>query len=104
MKRRKSLEHISITQPIHLEKELTRSLLGRYLADGAMVMQQARVLGRSAIATPTAEVRQPAHTKPGDRAQLRGIPVVGVKGGLGGAIKGTRPGDGFAFDRDTDQG
>ena len=29
----------------------------------------------------------------GDAAQLRGIPAVGVKGGWGGAIRGTRPGD-----------
>lgn len=28
---------------------------------------------------------------PGDPRQLRGIPVVGVHGGLGGAIAGTRP-------------
>lgn len=31
----------------------------------------------------------------GDEAQLRGIPVVGVKGGHGGAIRGSRPGDGL---------
>lgn len=29
--------------------------------------------------------------KPGDRKRLRGIPVVGTPGGLGGAIAGTRP-------------
>ncbi len=29
----------------------------------------------------------------GDEAALRGIPVVGVRGGKGGAIPGTRPGD-----------
>lgn len=34
------------------------------------------------------------HT-PGDAARLRGIPVVGVDGGYGGAIKGTRPGTGL---------
>lgn len=28
---------------------------------------------------------------PGDARQLRGIPVVGVRGGMGGAIAGTRP-------------
>lgn len=28
---------------------------------------------------------------PGDAAKLRGIPVVGVRGGLGGHIRGTRP-------------
>lgn len=30
--------------------------------------------------------------KPGDPRTLRGIPVVGVPGGFGGAIKDTRPG------------
>lgn len=30
---------------------------------------------------------------PGDTAALRGIPVVGVRGGRGGAIPGTRPTD-----------
>ena len=30
-------------------------------------------------------------TAAGDPVKLRGIPAVGVKGGLGGAIPGTRP-------------
>ncbi|MDQ3672700.1 MAG: hypothetical protein M3364_09750 [Actinomycetota bacterium] len=29
---------------------------------------------------------------PGDPHKLRGIPVVGVRGGLGGAVSGSRPG------------
>ena len=29
----------------------------------------------------------------GDPSTLRGIPVVGVRGGFGGAVKGTRPGE-----------
>ena len=29
----------------------------------------------------------------GDEAKLRGIPVVGNRGGLGGAIRGSRPGE-----------
>lgn len=29
--------------------------------------------------------------QPGDAAKLRGIPVVGVQGGYGGHIPGTRP-------------
>jgi len=33
-----------------------------------------------------------AHRPPGDRGTLRGTPVL-VKGGIGGEIKGTRPGD-----------
>lgn len=32
---------------------------------------------------------------PGDVFALRGIPCVGVHGGIGGAIRGTRPGDGL---------
>jgi len=32
---------------------------------------------------------------PGDPWLLRGIPVVGVHGGVGGAQRGTRPGDGL---------
>lgn len=31
----------------------------------------------------------------GDEAKLRGIPAVGVRGGFGGALKGSRPGDGL---------
>lgn len=31
---------------------------------------------------------------PGDPRRLRGVPVVGVPGGMGGAIPGTRPGAG----------
>lgn len=33
----------------------------------------------------------PNRALPGDPWRLRGIPVVGVRGGLGGAIMGTRP-------------
>lgn len=32
------------------------------------------------------------HRLPGDPWKLRGIPVVGVHGGVGGAIAGSRPG------------
>lgn len=32
---------------------------------------------------------------PGDQRRLRGIPVLGGRGSLGGAIAGTRPGDGL---------
>lgn len=31
----------------------------------------------------------------GDEQKLRGIPAVGVRGGLGGAVRGSRPGDGL---------
>lgn len=35
-----------------------------------------------------------AHAVPGDPFALRGLPVVGVRGGVGGAIADTRPGMG----------
>jgi hypothetical protein len=35
---------------------------------------------------------KPIASEPGDAHKLRGIPAVGVRGGLGGAIAGTRPG------------
>jgi hypothetical protein len=37
----------------------------------------------------------PVGALPGDPWLLRGIPAVGVRGGVGGAITGTRPGDGL---------
>ncbi len=39
-------------------------------------------------ADPSAPVRG---ALPGDRAKLRGIPITGVHGGLGGTILGTNP-------------
>lgn len=36
--------------------------------------------------------RAPKQRDPGDAHKLRGIPVVGVPGGLGGAIRDTSPG------------
>ena len=38
------------------------------------------------------EVQTVSHVKIGDPRALRGVPVVGVPGGMGGAIPGTRPG------------
>lgn len=34
-------------------------------------------------------------TAGGDPAALRGLPVAGVRGGFGGAIRGTKPGTGL---------
>lgn len=94
MKRRRSLRHISESALPHIRAELSRSLLGRYLDAGAMRTEQARVLGRETIAQPKVTVRRKsAMTKPGDPRQLRGIPVVGVEGGMGGAMIGSRPTD-----------
>lgn len=46
------------------------------------------------VIVPTAFLEEVVPVKgyrPGDPAQLRGLPVVGVYGGLGGAIRGSRP-------------
>jgi hypothetical protein len=40
---------------------------------------------------PAEAITHRNHWTPGDARQLRGIPVVGVHGGLGGAITGTKP-------------
>lgn len=56
----------------------------------------ARILletGASLPAPPTSTARAP-----GDPHKLRGLPAVGVRGGLGGAIAGTRPGSSRALD------
>lgn len=37
----------------------------------------------------------PRGALPWDPARLRGLPAIGVRGGLGGAIPGTRPGVGL---------
>ena len=93
-----SREHISTTQPAHLEPELTRGLLGRWLQRGDMIAQQHRALGRRILEEPNVTVPRRTtdpHDPSEEARQLRGIPVVGVPGGMGGAMKGTRPGDGL---------
>lgn len=56
-----------------------------------------RQLARIAIETNTDLPTPPSVTRatlPGDKRRLRGIPVVGARG-VGGAIPGSRPGDGL---------
>jgi hypothetical protein len=61
-----------------------------------LAQAQARQVGRIAMETnsslPAETTRPKAYGKPGDPAALRGVPVVGVVGGLGGHIRGTNPG------------
>jgi hypothetical protein len=93
-------EHISSEQPEHVRKELTRSLRGQgdhtllqWFGKNARLHEQARILAEAILNTPEAEMPKPrsALTKPGDPAQLRGIPAIGGRGNFGGAIAGTQP-------------
>lgn len=54
--------------------------------------QAERVVARAVLAS--ADVEAPRHRNsylPGDSAALRGLPAVCVRGGFGGAIRGTQP-------------
>lgn len=53
----------------------------------AQIVEIALEVGAALPPAPSA----PSATIPGDAWRLRGIPVVGVKGGVGGAIPGTKP-------------
>jgi hypothetical protein len=50
-------------------------------------------LGSSATTQPTAKARW--YVDPADAIMLRGLPAISPRGGVGGAIRGTRPGDGL---------
>jgi len=56
-------------------------------------VRNARLLAKLALETGEAPMRTSAAALPGDRDALRGVPVVGVHGGRGGAIRGSRPGE-----------
>jgi hypothetical protein len=64
--------------------------LARKIEFDRMERLKARVLLEVGADLPEAS---PGMNTPGDARQLRGIPVVGVSGGMGGAMAGTRPGD-----------
>jgi hypothetical protein len=51
---------------------------------------QARIARETGTTEPHPNNAQ--HGLPGDPWRLRGIPIVGVHGGIGGAINGSRPG------------
>lgn len=70
-------------------------LLPRFYAERQHV-DQARKLARILLETgERLPVSADARRAAGDPHALRGIPAVGIKGGIGGAIAGTRPGDGL---------
>ena len=99
----RSRQHISATQPEHVRPELTRGLLG-FLGRAQLIATQHEALGRRILedADFTMPKRSTDPYDPHEEArQLRGLPVVGVKGGFGGAIKGTRPGDGIKLNAAT---
>lgn len=73
--------------------EGTHRLLGamrRTSLDAEAARKVATVLRETGEGLPTSALRA---SLSGDPAKLRGIPVVGVPGGFGGAIRGTRPTD-----------
>jgi hypothetical protein len=100
--RHATLEHISGAQrdpqvrdelARHLKGATGHSLIQRWFGRSAMLAEQARIVGEAILSTPDADLPKPrsALTKPGDPAQLRGIPVIGGRGSFGGAMKGTQP-------------
>jgi hypothetical protein len=98
VKRRRPLEHISDTQrDPQVRDALQRNLLGQanqslvqMICRNRMLAEQARLLGREIIADDTAELPRPS-SLPGDPKRLRGIPAIGGRGSIGGAINGTQP-------------
>lgn len=59
-------------------------------------IQHARTLARIAIETGSTITTMTATAKlPGDPWAIRGIPAIGGRGSIGGAIRGSRPGDGL---------
>jgi hypothetical protein len=81
-----------------MSRELIRQGTGPLVAYAAKAQAQARAEQQLAAIIVNTDIDKPASTGIqvyglGDAAQLRGIPAVGVKGGHGGAIRGTRPGD-----------
>lgn len=94
-----SREHLSKRQP-RLAAEFSRNLLGRWLDKAEMVSSQHRALHEAT--KDNADFTMPRRsTDPYDPSNqermLRGIPV-NLKGGMGGAINGTKPGRGKAID------
>lgn len=82
--------------PIPYESRIVRALRSRHdaiEADREMI-RIAKDTGADLPPAPRDPTVRPV-TLIGDEGQLRGIPVVGVKGGYGGAIRGSRPGDGL---------
>lgn len=64
------------------------SWLRRRTINAEAERQIAKIIMETGGQTPT---HPNSHVLPGDPWKLRGIPVVGVHGGIGGAIPGTKP-------------
>jgi len=67
--------------------------LARRHAQEAQRVARARAKIALEVGTVDAHPNEARSKFPGDPAALRGLPVVGVRGGFGGAIRGSRPGD-----------
>lgn len=76
--------------PIPYDSRVVSALRRRH-EDREFVEMAQRIAKETNIETTVVLAARPA----GDPAELRGIPAVGVRGGFGGAIRGTRPGDGL---------
>ena len=81
---------------------MARTLVSRLLPRFLQAQDDARsaqALAPILIETGRPIPRQSTTTSdPGDALLLRGIPAVGGRGGVGGAISGTRPGTGRRLD------
>lgn len=78
-------------QPIAYESRALR-FMRRRTEDIELDRQLARIAIEVGADLPEAPSAPRAAHRLDENERLRGIPVVGVKGGLGGAITGTRPG------------
>lgn len=67
----------------------------RHLEEAALQRKLARIAAESSESLPAA---RGARTQREEAALLRGIPVVGVPGGAGGAVADSRPGVGRDLD------
>lgn len=70
----------------------THRLLPRFRQDRTDIVVARRVAADMIETGRPIPKRAPKQRDPGDAHKLRGIPVVGVPGGLGGAIPDTSPG------------
>jgi len=68
--------------------------LAAYLRIEQELVDRDRQIAEISLATdaPVPSTSTHPHRLPGDPWKLRGIPVVGVHGGVGGAIRGSKPG------------
>lgn len=79
------------TDKIPYDSRINRALKQR--DDLCRIERENERIARETGASLPPSPASPGLTAGGDRERLRGIPAVGVRGGLGGAIAGTRPGE-----------